>query len=157
MERSIKNHWLEFTLTEGRNREIRKICEAYGLTIDKLKRVAIGGLTFQGPKPYESRLYSKDQIKRILSKELTGIYSSKRSVKAPKELREDSKSADSEDFHHLRKANYFETMKLKKERKGKREKKKKKMQKTLLVEREQPLKEERKRRVNCRNALPYFH
>ena len=107
--------WLEFTLTEGRNREIRKICEAYGLTIDKLKRVAIGGLTLQGLKPGESRLFSKDQIKRILNQELSGIYSSKRSVKAPKELREDSKSADSEDFHHLRKANYFETMKLKKE------------------------------------------
>ena len=36
--------WLEFRLTDGKNREIRRLCEAVGLTIDKLKRVAIGGL-----------------------------------------------------------------------------------------------------------------
>ncbi len=35
---------LEFVLHEGRNREIRKLCEAVGLTVARLKRTAVGNL-----------------------------------------------------------------------------------------------------------------
>ena len=35
---------LEFILNEGRNRQIRKMCEAVGLDIARLKRVSIGNL-----------------------------------------------------------------------------------------------------------------
>ena len=35
---------LEFILNEGRNRQIRKMCEAVGLEVARLKRVAIGNL-----------------------------------------------------------------------------------------------------------------
>ncbi|MDX1950157.1 MAG: pseudouridine synthase [Rickettsiales bacterium] len=37
-----KNHWVRFTLKEGKNREIRKICEHFGLTVSKLKRISFG-------------------------------------------------------------------------------------------------------------------
>lgn len=43
--------WLEFRLREGKNREIRRICEAHGLVVDKLKRVAIGGLSIDHVAP----------------------------------------------------------------------------------------------------------
>jgi 23S rRNA pseudouridine2605 synthase len=43
--------WIEFRLNEGKNREIRRICEAAGVTIDKLKRVAIGALSINSIKP----------------------------------------------------------------------------------------------------------
>ena len=36
---------LEFTLYEGRNREIRKICERHGLKVARLTRFAIGEIT----------------------------------------------------------------------------------------------------------------
>lgn len=39
---SGNNHWLEFILTEGKNREIRKICYHFGLKISKLIRIAYG-------------------------------------------------------------------------------------------------------------------
>lgn len=39
---SGNNHWLEFTLTEGKNREIRKICAHFGLKISKLIRISYG-------------------------------------------------------------------------------------------------------------------
>ena len=40
--------WLEFRLTDGRNRAIRKICETVGVSVEKLRRVAIGGLAVKG-------------------------------------------------------------------------------------------------------------
>jgi len=36
--------WLEITLTEGKNREVRRMCEAVGLPVEKLVRVALGPL-----------------------------------------------------------------------------------------------------------------
>ena len=39
---------LKFTLLEGRNRQIRKMCEAAGLTVKRLSRVSIGDLKLDG-------------------------------------------------------------------------------------------------------------
>jgi len=36
--------WLELTLAEGKNREVRRMCEAVGLPVEKLVRVALGPL-----------------------------------------------------------------------------------------------------------------
>ena len=37
-----KNSWLKFTLKEGKNKEIRRICEHFGLQVSKLKRISFG-------------------------------------------------------------------------------------------------------------------
>jgi 23S rRNA pseudouridine2605 synthase len=39
-----KNTWLEMTLEEGKNRQIRRMCEARGIEVLRLIRVAIGPL-----------------------------------------------------------------------------------------------------------------
>ena len=39
-----RNAWLEITLDEGRNRQIRRLLQAFGLETLRLMRVAIGGL-----------------------------------------------------------------------------------------------------------------
>ena len=39
---------LKMTLTEGRNRQIRKMCEQAGLTVKRLSRVSIGNLKLDG-------------------------------------------------------------------------------------------------------------
>ena len=36
------------TLLEGRNRQIRKMCEAAGLTVKRLSRISIGNLKLDG-------------------------------------------------------------------------------------------------------------
>jgi len=41
------NQWLELTLMEGKNREIRKIIEAYGRHINRLMRVSYGPFSLQ--------------------------------------------------------------------------------------------------------------
>ncbi|MDH4468622.1 MAG: pseudouridine synthase [Bacteriovoracaceae bacterium] len=58
--------WLEFKLQEGKNREIRKLCEEVGLTIDKLKRVAIAGLSIGHLKPGDFQLYTKKELEKAL-------------------------------------------------------------------------------------------
>jgi 16S rRNA U516 pseudouridylate synthase RsuA-like enzyme len=40
--------WLRFTLREGRNRQIRRLCARSGLQVERLVRVAIGPLRLEG-------------------------------------------------------------------------------------------------------------
>lgn len=37
-----KNHWIRVSLKEGKNREIRRICQDFDLSVSKLKRVKFG-------------------------------------------------------------------------------------------------------------------
>lgn len=53
---------LEMTLHEGRNRQIRKMCEQTHLSVLRLKRVAIGAITLHGVKPGTWRYLSDDEI-----------------------------------------------------------------------------------------------
>jgi len=47
---------LLITITEGRNRQIRKMCEAVGLTVARLKRISIGSLRMGMLQPGEYRM-----------------------------------------------------------------------------------------------------
>ena len=48
LERGHKGTRLHITITEGRNRQIRKMIEAVGAEVDFLKRVKVGELTLTG-------------------------------------------------------------------------------------------------------------
>lgn len=74
-----KKTWLEFRLEEGRNREIRRLCEAFDLGIDKLRRVAIAGLDIGKLKPGDYTFLSKAEIEKKL-----GIHSEPIKYKSPK-------------------------------------------------------------------------
>ena len=50
------------TITEGRNRQIRKMCEAVGLTVSRLKRISQGPLKLGMLKPGTWRELSKDEV-----------------------------------------------------------------------------------------------
>ena len=57
---------LNFTLTEGKNREIRKICKALDLHVRKLKRVQIGDVQL-GELPLGTwRNLTEDEVKKLL-------------------------------------------------------------------------------------------
>ena len=59
---------IEMTLHEGRNRQIRRICEAQGLKILRLSRVAIGKLRLGNLPPGKWRLLSKREIDYLLGR-----------------------------------------------------------------------------------------
>jgi 23S rRNA pseudouridine2605 synthase len=44
LEASERKTWLAITLAEGKNRQVRRMCEAVGLDVEKLVRVALGPL-----------------------------------------------------------------------------------------------------------------
>ncbi len=56
---------LKMTLFEGRNRQIRKMCEKADLKIVSLKRIAIGNLNLGNLKPGEWRRLTEAQIKYL--------------------------------------------------------------------------------------------
>jgi 23S rRNA pseudouridine2605 synthase len=60
-----KNSWLEITLQEGKNRQIRRIVEALGLKVLRLVRVAVGPLLLGGLAKGESRELSGDELRAI--------------------------------------------------------------------------------------------
>jgi 23S rRNA pseudouridine2605 synthase len=113
-----KKTWLEFRLTEGRNREIRKICEAHGLTVDKLKRVAIGGLGIEGLAPGRSVSLTKKQLLSEIGLDESGVlieqkefWSGKKTINIKKKGPQVFVPADDTTFQKFRKDTYFETLK----------------------------------------------
>ncbi|MBQ9124352.1 MAG: rRNA pseudouridine synthase [Acholeplasmatales bacterium] len=55
------------TITEGRNRQVRKMCEAIGYEVKKLKRVAFGGITLEGLSVGEYRMLKPHEVKKLYS------------------------------------------------------------------------------------------
>jgi 23S rRNA pseudouridine2605 synthase len=112
--------WLEFRLCEGKNREIRKICEASGLTIDKLKRVAIEELSIDQISPGNYTFLTKRELLKCLGfnregqklgRELSYV-SSKKSINIKKRrFSNDEVFADDSSFRKFRKETYFEASK----------------------------------------------
>ncbi|MCC3416199.1 MAG: pseudouridine synthase [Microcoleus sp. PH2017_29_MFU_D_A] len=59
----IPTAWLEMTLTEGRNRQVRRMTAAVGFPTLRLVRSAIGHLRLEGLKPGEWRELTQTEIK----------------------------------------------------------------------------------------------
>lgn len=56
---------LEIILREGRNRQIRKMCEQLGLEVPRLKRTAIGQVRLGGLKSGSWRELTKEEVHRL--------------------------------------------------------------------------------------------
>lgn len=46
-----KHTWLEFAIHEGRNRQIRRMCEAIGRDVLRLRRLSLGSISIEGVSP----------------------------------------------------------------------------------------------------------
>lgn len=62
--RTLSPDTLELTLHEGRNRQIRRMCEAVGLRVKRLRRVAIGALALDVP-PAKWRALTDEELRYL--------------------------------------------------------------------------------------------
>ena len=67
VRRGDRKTWeFEVTLREGRNREVRRLCEALGLQVDRLVRTAYGSAVLGALRPGEWRELQSAEIRRLL-------------------------------------------------------------------------------------------
>ena len=57
---------LEMILYEGRNRQIRKMCEQLGLEVARLKRTAVGSVKLGMLKQGDRRELSEDEVRKLM-------------------------------------------------------------------------------------------
>lgn len=71
VERREDRTVLNFIIQEGRNRQIRKMCDAVGLSVLRLKRIEIAGVKLGGLKPGSWRDLNERELTRLenISKE----------------------------------------------------------------------------------------
>ena len=63
----IASSILHITMTEGRNRQVRKMIEAVGNNVDFLKRIKIGDFTLKGLNRGEVRKLTDYEINYLLN------------------------------------------------------------------------------------------
>lgn len=56
---------IELTIHEGRNRQVRRMCEAIGHPVVQLKRIQIGNLTLDGLRRGQSREITKEELRAL--------------------------------------------------------------------------------------------
>lgn len=62
---SDQNCWISITIHEGRYRQVRRMCEAVGLTVVRLKRSRYGFLEIGELKPGQYRELSSTEVERL--------------------------------------------------------------------------------------------
>ena len=58
-------HWIELTLAEGRYREVKRLCRAVGLGVQRLRRVAFGPLELGTLEPGRWRELTAAEVARL--------------------------------------------------------------------------------------------
>jgi 23S rRNA pseudouridine2605 synthase len=61
-----KNSWYEVTITEGKNRQIKRMFSYFKKKVTKIKRISIGPLSLEGMAPGEIRKLKGEELKRLM-------------------------------------------------------------------------------------------
>ena len=62
---SSRHDWLVVTITEGKNRQVRRMFEALGYQVTKLQRVAFAGITFHGLRVGDARELTQVEVNEL--------------------------------------------------------------------------------------------
>ena len=65
LKESEQNTWISVTIHEGRHRQVRRMCEAVGLSVVRLRRNRYGFLNLAGLNPGEFRELTAEEAKRL--------------------------------------------------------------------------------------------
>jgi len=75
VRQTTENCWIELTVTEGRNRLVKRMCMAIGHPVAKLKRIEFAGIKLGSLEPGAYRLLTDEEVER-----LKGLGASKKGV-----------------------------------------------------------------------------
>jgi 23S rRNA pseudouridine2605 synthase len=67
LRHGTRNSWLEIVLDEGKNRHIRRLLEALGVSVQRLVRVAIGQLPLGNLAKGDFRRLTAEEVRQLLS------------------------------------------------------------------------------------------
>jgi len=67
LRKAIPTSWIELTIREGRNRQVRRMTAAVGLPTLRLIRWSVGSWTLAGLAPGESREVAQTQIQKFMA------------------------------------------------------------------------------------------
>lgn len=62
---SMQNAWIELTVTEGRNHLVKRLCEAIGHPVIRLRRMSIAHLNLDGLRPGKWRHLKKEEERKL--------------------------------------------------------------------------------------------
>lgn len=79
VRQTTENCWIELTVTEGRNRLVKRMCMAIGHPVAKLKRIEFAGIKLGSLEPGAYRLLTDEEVER-----LKGLGAVKKGVTLPK-------------------------------------------------------------------------
>ncbi|MBI1912206.1 MAG: rRNA pseudouridine synthase [Deltaproteobacteria bacterium] len=60
-----ENSWIEITVIEGRNRLVKRMCQAIGHPVIKLKRVEFAGIKLGSLEPGQYRMLTEREVERL--------------------------------------------------------------------------------------------
>lgn len=60
-----ENSWVSLTITEGRNRQVKRMCQAIGHPVMKLKRVEFAGIKLGDLRPGDFRMLTRNEVERL--------------------------------------------------------------------------------------------
>lgn len=64
-ESHAPKHWIEMTIFEGKNRQVRRMCEKYGYKVLELLRIRIGQLGIGSLRPGNWRYLTKEEVRML--------------------------------------------------------------------------------------------
>ncbi len=73
-KRTDKNAWVQLTLTEGRNREVRRLMERVGHPVMRLRRIRFAGIGLDGLKPAQWRTLTEAEIEDLRARGHVGAF-----------------------------------------------------------------------------------
>lgn len=72
IRKSSGHTWFELTIHEGRNRQVRRMCDAIGRPVSRLKRIRLAFLELGELKPGEYRLLKRQEVAQLYA--LCGLH-----------------------------------------------------------------------------------
>lgn len=67
LDRKNQSSLITIEITEGRNRQVRKMCEAVGFPVKKLKRISFAGIDLEGLSIGDYRPLKPHEVKKLYS------------------------------------------------------------------------------------------